>query len=80
VRSNFSHLNFWNIDVVVDFVEVGGAFMCLIPRVTVGGMRRGSLFLKQATAGHIFVLLSTFGLFVCLHAFGVSLPIEFFCI
>jgi hypothetical protein len=64
---------------MVDCVEVGGAFMGLIPGVAVGGMRRSSLFLKQATVGHIFVLLLAFGLFVCLHAFGVSLPIEFFC-
>ena len=52
--------------------------MCLIPRVAIGGMRRGSLFPKQVMARHIFVLLSAFGLFVCLHAFGVSLPIDFF--
>ena len=46
---------------MVDYVEVGSALMGLIPRVVVGGIQRSSLILKQAMAGHIFVLFMVFG-------------------
>jgi hypothetical protein len=46
---------------MVDCVEVGSALMGLISGVVVGSIQRSSLFLKQATTGHILVLFMGFG-------------------